>query len=399
MTEPHAGSPFADARKPVLLGIVTGVEGYGVFRVWTLLSSGFAAAGWKVVIAILEGKNIETWRKACPDAEIIPSVRSEQMVAPSSGRWSKLFSMARRARAQLAHLSWLTRLAKTTGASAVILRSPPETLLAGLVARRTNLKAYWLVPNAVGTNVPFRLNQRIYRFIFRNLRVVPVSNSHFTDSTFGKGAFERHVVHLGVDTAHFLPDADPVPVRQELGIPADVPVIGLFARMIPFKGQRHMVDAIAESGTPFRLLLCGGPTDRPYAIELIKRAKALGIGDRVHMVGPQSDLRPYYAACDVIANMRVDPEPFGLTVIEAMAAGKPVFAHRAGGPSETILDGRTGWLLPDVSIQTIASGLKRIMEDRNAWPAMGRAARDHALGNFRKERFIKDVEALVKSAT
>ena len=394
---PPGAQSVAMSPPRVLLCIVTGAEGYGVRRVWSDVFDGLGERGWKMVVAVLEPGRADAWQAAYPGGRFVPAPQARTMTAASPGRWSKILSMARRAREQLAHAGWLTRLAKESGASALMIQSPPESLLAGLVARRTGLRALWLVPNAIGDEVPLDLNRRIYRLVFRFGKVVPVSNSHFTDSTFGPGAFERHVVHLGADTCHFRPGGDPAPVRQRFGIPPEAPVIGLFARMTPSKGQDRLVDALARSGTPFHLLLCGGPLDTPYAHDLNRRIEALGLAGRVHMAGEQGDLRPCYAACNVIANMRVDPEPFGLTVIEAMASGKPVFAHRLGGPSETVRDGETGWLLPDAEVATIAAGLERVWQDRGAWQAMAQASLGHVLRNFRKDRFIARIDALARA--
>lgn len=386
------------AAAPVLLCIVIGGEGYGVRRTWSNVFSGFVSRGWNVIVAVLDPDQADTWRTAHPGVNVVPSPRKGQMTQISPGRWIKLVSMVKRAWKQINHIGWLTRLAGESGAAVVMIHSPPESLLTGIIAWRLGLRALWLVPNTVGDDVPFDLNRRIYRSIFHLGKVVPVSNSRYTDSTFGPGRFERHTVHLGIDTDTFRPGGDPAPVRQMFGIPADAPVIGVFARMTPSKGQDRLVEALARCGTPFHLLLCGGPLDIPYAEDIRCSVAACGLQDRVHLAGLQADLLPYYAACDIIANMRVDPEPFGLTVVEAMACGKPVLAHRLGGPSETVLDGITGWLLPDVEIATIASALDRIAALRCDWPSMGAAGTARVLESFQKKNFIARIEEIARGA-
>lgn len=391
------GTAACPATARVLLCIVVGVpRHYGVGQVWDDVLRGFAARGWKVILAVLDSAHAEAWQAAYPDVAVVSAPTSASVVPVASGRWSKLASMARRVGRQVSHLGWLTRLARQRGVGTVIVQTPPETLLAALVARRAKLRALWLVPNAIGTEVPLDLNRRIYRAVFR-LGMVPVSNSRFTDSTFGPGRHERHVVHLGVDTTYFAPGGDPRPVREAFGIPMDAPVIGLFARLTPSKGQDRLIEALALSGTPFHLLLCGGPVEGDYADHLQRRSRELGLTGRVHLAGPQTDLRPFFAASDIIANVRVDPEPFGLTIIEAMASGKPVLVHGLGGPLELVDDGVEGWVLADAEVSTIAEGLGRVLTSREHWPALGRAGAARATRCFSKDRFMQLVEDLARA--
>jgi len=380
-----------------LLCIVTGSEGYGVRQVWSDVFAGLSAKGWKIVVAVLEPTCAESWQSAFPKVQVVPSPNGGAMVQVASGRWARLLSMARRGWNQLGQVNWLICLARESGAPTLMIQSPPESLLASIVARRTGLSALWLVPNVIGSDVPFSLNKRIYRLIFRLGKLVPVSNSRYTDSTFGPGSFERHVVHLGVDTDRFHPGGDSKPVREAFGIPSEAPVIGLFARMTPSKGQDRLIEAVGVSDTPFHVILCGGPIDSDYVNMLSDRIDELGLAGRVHIAGPQDDLRPYYAACDLIANVYVGAEAFGLTIIEAMACGKPVIAHGLGGPSEIVVDGVTGWLLPDVEIATIASVLQKALQVRHIWAEIGCAGTSRVMENFRNAIFAEHVATLVET--
>lgn len=387
---------FPENRR-VLLCIVTGAaQQYGVGQVWDGVLRGFAKHGWQVVVAVLEAEHAAGWQAAYPDLVVVPAPRSVRMVQATPRRWSKLVSIARRTRGQLSHVGWLIRLVREFGITTLIVQSPPETLLAGIVARRAGVRALWLVPNAIGTDVPFGLNRLAYRWVLSLGKVAAVSNSRYTDSTFGPGSFERHVVHLGVDEEFYRPGGDPAPVREALGIPLDAPVIGLFARMTPSKGQGRLIEALAESGTPFHLLLCGGPVEGAYADHLRSRIGQLGLAGKVFIAGPQTDLRPYYAASDIVANMYVNPEGFGLTITEAMACAKPVLVHGLGGPSEIVTDGTDGWVLADVEIPTIAESLRHAIALRDAWPTLGRAGAARVAGAFGKDRFVRQIEELAR---
>jgi glycosyltransferase involved in cell wall biosynthesis len=386
-------------QKRTFLCIVIGTEGYGTRQVWVDLASGLRSRGWQILVAVLEANHAVEWRYLLPGVTVVAAETANTSVAIASSPWGKVLSLVRRFLSQSGHVGWLTQLARANGAMAILVQNPPETAIAGFVARRLRVPAFWFVPNAIGSSAPFDLNRRIYRTLFRLCNVIPISNSHYTDSTFGAGDFERHVVHLGVDTDFFRPGADPGPIRRRFRIPTDGPVIGLFGRMDPSKGQLRLVEALALSGTPYHVLLCGGPTDGPYADALRGTIARHGLANRVHFAGPQDDLRPYYAACDLMTNLLDQAEGFGLTVVEAMACGKPVIAHRLGGPSETIVDGITGWLLDDVRVDTIVAGLKDALASRDAWPGMGLRGRVRVETHFEKTTFIGAVDALLRRKT
>jgi glycosyltransferase involved in cell wall biosynthesis len=114
-------------------------------------------------------------------------------------------------------------------------------------------------------------------------------------------------------------------------------------------------------------------------------------------LGPKSDVERYYGLLDVGANLRPDPEPFGLSVIEAMMMGIPVLAHGLGGPAETILHEETGWLLSGVSPDEIAKVLSDAYATRSKLERLGGQAREHALSLFSTEaEYARYIEILEK---
>nr|WP_286198738.1 glycosyltransferase family 4 protein [Mesorhizobium sp. BR1-1-16] len=221
---------------------------------------------------------------------------------------------------------------------------------------------------------------------------MPLANSAYTDATLGDGDFPRRVVHLGTNLDQFRPDAQTSIRRADLGIPEQAPLLGLFARLLPEKGQSILIEALAEADPTIHVMICGGPLESEYARAMIARAGELSLTGRIHWLGPKADIVPYYALADVVLNTRVDPEPFGMSIIESMAMQRPVLAHRAGGPQETIIDGTTGWLVDAPTKQAFAAGLARMMADRYRWPEMGRAARAHVETHFSEGAMLDRLE-------
>ncbi|KMK63825.1 glycosyltransferase family 4 protein [Puniceibacterium sp. IMCC21224] len=378
-----------------ILLLAIGSEGYGVRRVWGGLLQGLSARGHAVTLVLLKGEHAPAWDDIRPaDVDLITPESGALPEIAGTGL-AKLVTLGRRALRQVALARWLRTQVRARAISRVVVQSPMDVGLAALAVQGTGAVVFWMMPNAVSSGYRFDLNRRIYRGLFRGMNVVPVANSQFTGATLGSGRFRRHVLHLGIDTERFAPAAVPVLPPRPANIPPDVPLLGLFARLTEEKGHLVLAHALARAGGDAHVLICGGPLDSAFADRLRAGIAALGLGGRMHLLGPQDDIVPLYALCDVVLNTRLDPEPFGMSVIEAMAMGKPVLAHRAGGPGETVIDGQTGWLIDAPTRDSFAAGLDRMLADRARWGTMGAAARRHVCANFAEPRMVAGLEAIM----
>ncbi len=176
------------------------------------------------------------------------------------------------------------------------------------------------------------------------------------------------VIPCGVDTALFRP-GDAAVARAALGL-EDGPLALFAGRIAPIKGLDTLLDAMARlaaQGRAPRLLIVGGDTDEPvdgHEAELRRHAGRLGLDDRVTFVGaqPQDRLRSYYVAADVTV-LPSYYESFGMVALEAMACGSPVIASRVGGLATTVVDGVTGFLVPDGDASALAERLDGVLAD------------------------------------
>ena len=156
-------------------------------------------------------------------------------------------------------------------------------------------------------------------------------------------------------------DADRLRVRDLLRIPRDAIVIGSVGRLAQVKGYDRLIKA-ASLSTVHRslftgyLLLVG---DGPERGALEEQAQSLGIGDRVRFAGFQANPAPYLAALDGFV-LPSRSEGLSVSLLEAMAAGVPVFVTDAGASREVVEDGACGTLLPDEEsgwMEVIGAGL------------------------------------------
>jgi L-malate glycosyltransferase len=221
-------------------------------------------------------------------------------------------------------------------------------------------------------------------------------------------ARELRVVDNPFDLRLLDPDAlDRAAARGRLGVPADASVLTLVGQITPWKGQQEAIEALARvrERHPGALLLVVGETkftaratrydNRAYLQGLHETVARLDLGDAVRFLGEREDVPEILRATDVALAPSWE-EPFGRTVVEAMAMGLPMLATEVGGPAEVIHDGVDGVLLPPRRPELWAAEIARLLADEPARRAMGAAARAAALGRFGSERHASAVVALYR---
>jgi glycosyltransferase involved in cell wall biosynthesis len=174
--------------------------------------------------------------------------------------------------------------------------------------------------------------------------------------------------------------------QAPLALAGDVPVVGIVGRLQAWKGQDRLLQAQAllrEQGHPLHLVIVGGDSyglSPEYAASLPKLVSQLGLDGEVTLVGEVADAMPYIEQLDVLVNAS-DPEPFGIVLVEAMAAGVAVVAVDAGGPRDIVEHARTGMLARSGDPADLAAALEPLLSSR---------ALRHELGERGRERFMRD---------
>jgi glycosyltransferase involved in cell wall biosynthesis len=204
------------------------------------------------------------------------------------------------------------------------------------------------------------------------------------------GADRRRIrmIPCGFDPEEFSPMPQ-AQARQQLGLDPGVWTILQLGRMVPRKGVDNVIRALAilraEYGIEARLLVVGGETRAPdpRATPELGRLQAIaateGVRDAVLFVGSRGrrELRPYYAAADVFVTTPWY-EPFGITPLEAMACARPVIGSAVGGVKHTVVDGKTGFLVPPKDAGALAGRLARLHRDPSLARDLGRRSFERA---------------------
>jgi glycosyltransferase involved in cell wall biosynthesis len=181
----------------------------------------------------------------------------------------------------------------------------------------------------------------------------------------------------GIDLARH-GEGDGVRARAQLGIAPDAPVVATFGRVDYYKSQIDFINAmarVAKTNRSVRGVLCGWESESEYTRALRRTRTELGLDEIVTITGFVSDAvkDDIMSAADVVVHV-ARREPFGLVVIEAMAAAKPVVAADAPGPHSLIDDGITGVLVPIGDISAITAALNRLLADPAERARLGAAA-------------------------
>jgi glycosyltransferase involved in cell wall biosynthesis len=220
------------------------------------------------------------------------------------------------------------------------------------------------------------------------------------------------VVYNGIDSKTF-DTAETSNARQEIdnefnlarpdaaadGGSSHVPLVGVFGRLTPWKGQHMLIRALA-SLPGVHALFVGEALFKEdvYAASLRTLAKDLGVADRTHFTGFRSDIARLMSAMDVVAHTSTSPEPFGRVIVEAMLARRPVIATAAGGAAEIISHGHDGVLVPPGSPKLLAAAIADLLANPGKAREMAERGYETALSEFSLNTFLNGVDQVASEA-
>lgn len=177
---------------------------------------------------------------------------------------------------------------------------------------------------------------------------------------------------------------------RRVGDAAEVLVVG---RLVPQKGIPVFLEAartVLERQPRTRFTLAG---DGPLRGELEEQAERLGIADQVRFLGTVTDTPELLGHCDLFVLPSLW-EGMPLSLLEAMAAGRPAVATSVSGSAELILDEETGLLVPPGNPDALAAAVLRLLSDPQSAATMGDRARDRVRREFSLERMLESTHAL-----
>lgn len=270
--------------------------------------------------------------------------------------------------------SWWYPIFRLAGAGAVIVhdRTSGERTPGGPV--RHGIKALLHRVPGLGADRVIAISA----FVRRRLRDVN-----------GVPADRLRLVYNGVEIERFAGEPRGL-LQSVLGVPRDTPVVFASGRAQPYKGIPVLIEAASRlPRTTFAY--CG---DGPALSAFREQAARLGLAN-FHFLGRRDDVPELLRDAAIAVVPAVWAEAFGLTVVEAMAAGVPVIASRVGGIPELVQEGITGLLVPAGDPAALASAITGLLDDPARRAALGAGGRRAARERFTIDRTVVGIYDVV----
>ena len=345
-----------------------------------------------IVVVHRSGLVLEEYLRKCglspilaPDVSLLPTARGGGLAAGLAG-----------ARALVRTTALLVRFLRANSIDIVHTNDGQMHATWALATRLSGSKLVWHHrgdPKAQGvrTVAPLLANHivGVSRFVQPAKPLLPVAHK-FT------------VLHSPFEHPPTLPDREVCRKGfvDELHLAPETRFVGYVGGLVDRKRPVRFVEAVhafleRHPDFPLAGLLFGGALpEHPDMDERVRqRAHALGISDRIHLMGFRTPVAPCMSALDALLVPAVN-EPFGRTLIEAMLLETPVIATDHGGNPEAIEDGFTGYLVEPENPKAFVVPMERLLLDKEHWREISAKARTSSLNKYSKKTHIDGISQL-----
>ncbi|MGO8691393.1 MAG: glycosyltransferase [Thermoguttaceae bacterium] len=296
----------------------------------------------------------------------------------------------------VAVLQRLARLMARRRIDAVVTVGPGDKMFWGrLAARWAGVPVVCAAIHSTGVPDHVEWPNRLLASLTDAFIAVAGPHGRYLAEHEGCPAAKVRVIPNGVDAAKFHPRWPNGALRQTLGLPPGTPTAGIVAALRPEKNHELFLRAAAmvRAKLPEARFLVIGDGPRRAALETL--AAELSLGQAVQFLGTRSDVPDLLALMDVLvlaSHMEANP----ISILEAMAAEKPVISTRVGSVSETVLDGQTGYLVAPGATDELAARMIELLSDLQRAAVMGRAGRECVLAHWSIEQTVAGYQDLLE---
>ncbi len=280
----------------------------------------------------------------------------------------------------------IMKLIKDENIDIVNTHSGRDTLLAGVAGRLSGRKPAVVRTRHLALPITSKFT---YNYLAHKIVTVSEYVRNYLISE-GVPASKVTAVHTCVDLDSFNPDSANESLRKELGLNAEIPLVGMVAILRKKKGHHILLEAIPDvlKEIPETVFVLAG--NGPQEANIISMLKEFGLGDKVFMLGLRNDVPDILKSIDVFVLPTLQ-EALGTSFIEAMAMGKPVIGTDVGGVGELIADGENGYLVKPDSPSDLAKALIKVLQSDDRGRMMGIKGRDIALQKFSADKMCEDM--------
>ena len=256
------------------------------------------------------------------------------------------------------------------------------------IKRRLNIPAVSHVPNLLTHE---QVDKYDCEFMDRFISISEQGRAPLLKAGISSQKIE--IVTNCVDLTMFKPD--PFHIRSD----SDLFVVGIVGRIEPFKRQKSFIEIarqVNQQCKNVRFHIIGSSLDtnrhRIYENEVRRLVLDYKLHDVVYFMGHRSDMPKAMTELDLLVTLSA-----GSVIAEAMACGKPVIGTSIGSSADMIVDGETGYILPEDALDLISEKIVHLVRNPNISMQIGNSARKHAEGNFSIEKYVQRIHALYET--
>ena len=264
------------------------------------------------------------------------------------------------------------------------------------------------IPVITSVHMRFRKSnyfKKIYNSILtRGDAIIAISNhiEMSIKSIFPKVSNKIKLIHRGVDLnlfeANKIKPARIIAQSKLIGIKDSIPVIVMAARPALWKGYLLLFEALSKVKNNFQCVLIGAADgNQKFQQQLINRIIKFNLEGKIKLVKSSRDIQAAMILGDIVVMPSVTPEPFGRIIVEAQALGKIPIAFDHGGASETIIDGKTGFLAAANNASSLAEKISFALSLKDSKrQKMGEYSKKFVSKNFSHDRMCNLTISLYK---
>jgi glycosyltransferase involved in cell wall biosynthesis len=227
-------------------------------------------------------------------------------------------------------------------------------------------------------------------------RIIVVGDGQRAEiASYGVAPLNKLVtIRLGLELGQFLrAEQTRGEFRRELGVAADVPLVGIVGRLVPIKAHEIFLQAAVKvrAALPNVQFLIVGDGERRQELETL--SEQLGLTGSLRFLGWRRDLVRLYADLDVVALTSLN-EGSPVVLIEALASARPVVSTAVGGVPEVVVHGETGLTVPVSDVPALAEATLTLLRDPVLARRLGAMGRQHVYPRYDSSRLVDDVKDL-----
>jgi glycosyltransferase involved in cell wall biosynthesis len=288
---------------------------------------------------------------------------------------------------------FILRLIRHDQIDVINTHSGRDSLLAGIAGRLSSRKPIIVRTRHLALPITSKVSYD------RLPHTVVTVSGHVRHCLLERGIPPERIVAIptGVDSLdEFDPDAEGGLLKEELGLPSDVPLVGTIAILKSKKGYHVLVEAIPSilRAVPLAVFVFVGNGPQYHNVARILRDR--GLESKVRLLGLRRDIRNILKSIDVFVLPTLE-EALGTSFLEAMAMEKPVIGTRVGGVPEVIRDGVNGLLVKPNDPEDLAAATIRMLRDRDKARLMGLEGRKIVESEFTAQRMCQGMYDLYRS--